>query len=124
MRPVHTDNAPKAIGPYSQAIAVDKFLFCSGQIPLVPETMQLAGSDIETQTEQVLKKVTNVLKAEGMGLNNIVKTTVFMKDLGEFAKMNAIYQKHFGDHRPARSTIEVARLPMDVKVEIECIASK
>lgn len=124
MRYVQTERAPKAIGPYSQAIAIDNLLFCSGQIPLNPETMQVASQDIEGQTEQVLKNIKGLLASEGLDLNNVVKTTVFLKDMGEFPKMNAIYQKHFGDHRPARSTVEVARLPMDVRVEIECIACK
>lgn len=125
MHYVQTEKAPKAIGPYSQAVSLDGgFVFCSGQIPLNPETMQLSGIDIETQTDQVFQNIRAVLASEGMNLNQVVKTTVFLKDLNDFSKMNAIYQKNFGDHKPARSTIQVARLPMDALVEIECIASE
>lgn len=120
---IHSEKAPKAIGPYSQAVAVGNFLFCSGQIPLNPETMEVEAGNIEIQTERVLKNLTAVLAANGMGLHNVVKTTVFIKDMNEFPLINAVYEKMFGTHRPARSTVEVARLPRDVKVEIECIAA-
>ncbi len=121
---VHTENAPKAIGPYSQAITLGEFVFCSGQIPLDPQSMQIVGTEIEAQTTQVLKNLEAVLKAAGSGLNRVVKTTVFLKNFNDFQTMNSIYEKAFGAHKPARSTVEVARLPRDVLVEIECIAHK
>ncbi len=120
--PLHTDNAPKAIGPYSQAIRVGEFIFCSGQIPLDPATMQVVEGDIETQTRRVMQNLSAVLEAAGSSLSRVVKTTVFMQDLGEFARMNAIYGKFFTAHPPARSTVQVAALPRNVKIEIECVA--
>lgn len=123
MKIIHTDKAPKAIGPYSQAVAVGDFLFCSGQIPLIPETMEIIAGDVEVQTQRVIQNLEAVLEANGLSLQNIVKTTLFIKDMNEFPKINGVYEKMFGSHRPARSTVEVARLPRDVKVEIECVAS-
>ena len=120
---VHTELAPKAIGPYSQATVFGNLVFCSGQIPLNPETMEIYGSEIEAQTGLVLKNLQAVLKQAGADLNSVVKTTVFLKNFGDFAKMNAIYEHAFGGHKPARSTVEVSRLPRDVLVEIECIAT-
>lgn len=119
---IHTDAAPKAIGPYSQAIRAGDYLFCSGQIPLDPATMQLVEGDIETQTRRALTNLQNVLEAAGSGLSRVVKTTVFMSDLSEFARMNAVYGEFFGDSPPARSTVQVAALPRGAKIEIECIA--
>lgn len=116
-----TDKAPAAIGPYSQAAQVGPFLYASGQIPLRADGTLVEG-DITAQTEQVLANIKAVLAEAGGSLNNIVKTTVFIKDMNDFAPMNEIYGKHFGDHKPARSTVEVARLPRDVKVEIEFVA--
>lgn len=116
-----TDKAPSAIGPYSQAAQVGPFLYASGQIPLRADGTLVEG-DIVAQTEQVLANIKAVLAEAGGSLNNIVKTTVFIKDMNDFALMNEIYGKHFGDHKPARSTVEVARLPRDVKVEIEFVA--
>ncbi|EST51754.1 endoribonuclease L-PSP [Brevibacillus panacihumi W25] len=116
-----TDKAPSAIGPYSQAAQVGPFLYASGQIPLRADGTLVEG-DIVAQTEQVLANIKAVLAEAGGSLNNIVKTTVFIKDMNDFAPMNEIYGKHFGDHKPARSTVEVARLPRDVKVEIEFVA--
>lgn len=124
MKIIHSEKAPKAIGPYSQAIAVGDLLFCSGQIPLVPETMEIIAGDVEVQTQRVIQNLAAVLEAHGFSLQNIVKTTVFIKDMNEFPKINGVYEKMFGSHRPARSTVEVARLPRDVKVEIECVASR
>lgn len=124
MRVIETGDAPKAIGPYSQAIDVGEFIFCSGQVPLHPGTGEMVGNDIEAQTDQVLKNVNGLVKAAGLKLTNVVKTTVFMKNLGDFPRMNAIYERHFGSHRPARSTVEVSRLPKDALVEIECILKK
>jgi 2-iminobutanoate/2-iminopropanoate deaminase len=121
---IFTDNAPKAIGPYSQAIVLGDLVFCSGQIPLDPKTMEIVGTTIEPQTKQVLENLQAVLKAAGTDLSRVVKTTVFLKNFSDFQSMNAIYEGFFGASKPARSTVEVARLPRDVLVEIECIASK
>jgi 2-iminobutanoate/2-iminopropanoate deaminase len=119
---VQTDNAPKAIGPYSQAIKTDGLVFASGQIPLDPETMQIVEGGIREQTERVMNNLRAVLLAAGSSLDRVVKTTVFLADLGDFAEMNEIYGKFFGDAPPARSTVEVSRLPRDVRVEIDVIA--
>ena len=119
---VATKDAPQAIGPYSQAIKVGGFLFTSGQIAIDPATGQVIEGDIAAQTERVMKNLAAILKAGGLSLQRVVKTTVFLKSMGDFATMNEIYGKHFGEHRPARSTVEVARLPKDVLVEIEVIA--
>jgi len=121
---VTTPDASAAIGPYSQAISVGNLVFCSGQIALDPATMQIVGEDIETQTRQVFKNMRAVLKAENLTLSSVVKCTVFMKDLNDFAKMNTLYAEEFGTNKPARSTVQVARLPRDVLIEIECIAVK
>jgi reactive intermediate/imine deaminase len=123
MKIVATDAAPRAIGPYCQAICRDGLVFCSGQIPLDPASMQVVPGGIEAQTERVLQNLGAVLEAAGSGLSKVLKTTVFLKDLGDFAKMNAVYERALGGHTPARSTVEVARLPLDVLVEIECIAA-
>jgi reactive intermediate/imine deaminase len=119
---IASEAAPRAIGPYSQAIKHGGLIFCSGQIPLDPQSMVVVAGGIEAQTTQVLKSLTAVLAAAGSSLSKVVKTTVFLQDLEHFAAMNAIYAKAFGDHAPARSTVQVARLPLDVLVEIECIA--
>ena len=122
LKPVHTDKAPQAIGPYSQAIVTDGWVFCSGQIPLDPETMELSGGDVARQTDLVLNNLRAVLEAAGAGLDTVVKTTVFLKDMNDFAAMNEVYASHFGDHRPARAAVQAAALPKDVDVEIECVA--
>lgn len=122
LRPVKTDQAPGAIGPYSQAVEVDGWVFCSGQIPLDPATGELVTGDIGTQTDMVLKNVSAVLKAAGASLDRVVKTTVFLADMGDFAGMNEVYARHFGDHRPARAAVAVRTLPKNVDVEIEAIA--
>jgi 2-iminobutanoate/2-iminopropanoate deaminase len=119
---ITSDKAPAAIGPYSQAVRVGNLLYTSGQIPLDPATMQLVEDDITTQTHQVLKNMTAVLEEAGGSLKSIAKNTVFLKDMADFAKMNEIYSQYFGDHKPARSTIQVAKLPLDARVEIESIA--
>lgn len=119
---LHTDAAPKAIGPYSQAIRAGELIFCSGQIPLDPVSMQLIEGDIEAQTRRVLQNLAAVLTAAGSGLDKVVKTTVFLQDLGEFARMNAVYAEFFSAAPPARSTVPVASLPRGAKIEIECIA--
>lgn len=121
MKIVHSDAAPKAIGPYSQGIAIDGWFFSSGQIPLTPEGNIVEGG-IEAQTEQVFANLRAVLAAAGSSLDQVVKTTVFVQDLNDFGKLNAVYEKAFGSHKPARSTVQVARLPRDVLVEIEVIA--
>lgn len=123
MKSVLTENAPQAIGPYSQAIVVDKFVFCSGCIPLDPSDMTVHAVKIEDQTTQVLKNMTAILEASGSSLKNVVKTTVFLKDMADFQEMNSVYARFFDGHKPARSTIQVAKLPLDVLVEIECIAT-
>jgi 2-iminobutanoate/2-iminopropanoate deaminase len=122
METIASPEAPATIGPYSHAIRAGEFIFCSGQIPLDPATMEPVRGDIAAQTQQVLDNLAAVLAAAGAGLANIVKTTVFLADMNDFAAMNAVYTKAFGDHKPARSTVQVARLPKDVRVEIECIA--
>ncbi|MHC4386624.1 MAG: RidA family protein [Planctomycetota bacterium] len=122
MNIIRTTQAPEAIGPYSQAVVAGDLVFCSGQIPLDPATMNLIGQTAAEQTAQVLTNLSEVLKAADSGLEKVVKTTVFLSDMNDFAEMNKVYAKFFGDHKPARATVEVARLPKDVKVEIECIA--
>ncbi len=120
--PIHTDHAPAAIGPYSQAIAADGWVFCSGQIPLDPDTMELVGGTIDEQTDQVLRNLSEVLHAAGSSLQHVVKTTVFLADMNDFAAMNKVYEQHFGEHRPARAAVQAAALPKFCNVEIECIA--
>jgi len=120
---VHSDKAPKAIGPYSQAIVAGNLVFCSGQIPINPETMKIEAVTVEEQTRQVLENITQVLATVGLSLSQIVKTTVFLKNMADFPRMNGVYTEVFNGHRPARSTVEISRLPMDALVEIECIAS-
>jgi len=122
MESIQTDRAPQAIGPYSQAIKANGFIFASGQIPLNPVTMQIVEGGIEEQTRQVLDNLVAVLEAAGSSLDKVVKTTVYLADMGEFAAMNEIYSKYFGGAKPARATVQVARLPRDVKVEIDLVA--
>ena len=119
---VQTDKAPKAIGPYSQAIKTDGFVFASGQIPLDPASMQIVEGGIREQTERVMNNLSAVLQAAGSSLERVVKTTVFLADLSDFADMNETYGRFFGVAPPARSTVQVSRLPRDVKVEIDVIA--
>jgi 2-iminobutanoate/2-iminopropanoate deaminase len=120
---VSTEKAPKALGPYSQALKAGGFVWCSGQIPINPATNSIEATTIEDQTRQAISNLRNVLEAAGTSLANVVKTTVFIKDMNDFAALNGVYAEMFGDTKPARSCVEVARLPKDVKVEIECIAS-
>lgn len=122
MESIQTDRAPQAIGPYSQAIKANGFVFASGQIPLDPATGQLVDGDIAAQTTQVLNNVRAVLEAAGSSLERVVKTTVFLADMNDFAALNEVYAGFFGATRPARSTVQAARLPRDVKVEIEVVA--
>ena len=119
---ISTDRAPGAIGPYSQAVIANGFAFLSGQIPIDPATNQLIEGDVVAQTVRVLENMKIVLEACGSSLAQVVKTTVFVKDLGEFAKINETYSRYFPENPPARSTVEAARLPRDVRVEIECVA--
>jgi 2-iminobutanoate/2-iminopropanoate deaminase len=122
MESIQTDRAPQAIGPYSQAIKANGFIFASGQIPLDPATMQIVEGGIEDQTERVLNNLKAVLEAAGSSLDRVVKTTVYLADMNEFAAMNEIYARYFGATKPARATVQVARLPRDVKVEIDVVA--
>ncbi|BDC49987.1 reactive intermediate/imine deaminase [Bryobacterales bacterium F-183] len=119
---IATDRAPKAIGPYAQAVVHNGIAYLSGQIPLDPATMQIVEGGIAEQTTRVLENLKAVLEASGSSLEQVLKTTVFLKDMGEFTLMNEVYAKYFEGNTPARATVEVARLPRDVKVEIECIA--
>lgn len=121
-RIVKTEDAPQAIGPYSQAVVAGGFVFTSGQIPTDPATGQFVAGGIAEQTEQVLRNVSKVLEAAGTGLGRVVRTTVFLADMNDFAAMNEVYGKFFGDDPPARSTVEAARLPRDARVEIDVIA--
>lgn len=114
--------APKAVGPYSQAIKVGNLIFCSGQIPLHPDTGEIVGTDVATQTEQVLKNLDAVLRVVDSGLYQVAKTTVYLNNMDDFAEMNAVYAKYFQVEPPARATVEVSRLPKEVLVEIDCIA--
>lgn len=119
---VTTPAAPAAIGPYSQAIRVDNLLFVSGQIPLDPKSGELISSGIEAETRRVMENLAAILEAAGTGFDKVVKTTIFLKDMANFAKVNEIYGSYFKPPFPARATVEVARLPKDVRVEIDCIA--
>lgn len=123
LRPIQTDRAPAAIGPYSQAIACNGLVFTAGQIPLDPRTGELVGGDVAAQTERVLQNLAAVLEAAGSALDAVVKTTVFLRDMNDFAAMNEVYGRFFGEHRPARSAVQAARLPRDVAVEIEAVAA-
>src|SRR5690349_12196376 len=122
MKIVSTDRAPQAIGPYSQAVVSGGFAFLSGQIPLDPATGQMLEGDISAQTERVLENLKAVLEACGSSLSRVVKTTVYLKDMGEFARMNEVYARFFAENAPARATVEAARLPRGASVEIDCIA--
>lgn len=122
LRRVHTEEAPAAIGPYSQGIVIGDLVFTAGQIPLDPATMQVVEGDIAVQTDRALRNLSAILETAGASLSSVVKTTVFLEDMNEFTAMNEVYARWFGDHRPARSAVEVARLPKDVKIEIEAIA--
>jgi len=119
---IHSDHAPKAIGPYSLAIRVGDFVFCSGQLGLDPNTGNLVSGGVEAETRRALENLAAVLQAAGTSLERVVKTTVFLLDMNDFARMNAVYAEFFPANPPARSTIQVARLPRDGRVEIEAIA--
>ncbi len=119
---VHTEKAPKAIGPYSQAIQAGPFLFVSGQVPIDPSTGELVAGDIRQQTRQVLENIKNILGSRGLAMEQVVKTTLFLKDMGNFSQVNEVYATYFQAEPPARSTVEVAKLPRNVDIEIEAIA--
>jgi 2-iminobutanoate/2-iminopropanoate deaminase len=119
---ISTKDAPQAIGPYSQAIKANGFVFTSGQIAIDPATQQVVAGDVAAQTERVLHNVSEILEAAGSGLGKVVRSTVFLKDMNDFAAMNQVYGKYFSSAAPARSTVEVARLPKDVLVEIDVVA--
>jgi len=120
---IHTNAAPAAVGPYSQAVRAGRMVYTAGQIGLDPATGRLVAGDVEAQTERVLQNLQAVLQAAGGGLEQVVKTTVFLRDMGQFAAMNGVYARFFGDHRPARSTVAVVGLPLDAQVEIEAVAA-
>jgi len=124
MKVISTPSAPQAIGPYSQAIVADNLVFCSGQVALDPATKELVPGGVEEQTRQVLKNLGNVLAAGGSSFARVLRTTVYLKSMGDFAAMNAVYGQHFTGAAPARATVEVARLPKDALVEIDCIAAQ
>jgi 2-iminobutanoate/2-iminopropanoate deaminase len=123
LKTVETPSAPAAIGPYSQAIVHAGVVFTAGQIPLDPQSMQVVEGDVAVQTRQVMKNLQAVLQAAGSDLSRVIKTTVFLRDMNDFAAMNEVYGRAFGDHKPARSTVQAARLPRDVSVEIEVVAA-
>lgn len=120
---VSTEKAPGAIGPYSQAIKVGGMVYCSGQIPIDPATGEFVSDVVAEQTEQVLRNLSEVLAAAGSSLDDVVKTTVFLADMNDFAEMNEVYGRFFSENKPARATVQAARLPRDARVEIECIAA-
>lgn len=122
MEMINTDKAPAAIGPYSQGVRVDNLLFISGQMPLDPNTMDIIPGTIKEQTARVIENLKAILEEAGLTLNNVVKTTVFIKDMNDFANINEVYASYFTENKPARACVEVARLPKDVGVEIEAIA--
>lgn len=123
MKKITTEKAPQAIGPYSQAVASDNFVFTSGQIAIDPSTNQFEEGDIEKQTIRVLENIKHILIAAGTSMEKVVKTTVFLTDMNDFAKMNEVYERHFS-HKPARSTIQAAKLPKNARIEIDAIAEK
>jgi 2-iminobutanoate/2-iminopropanoate deaminase len=121
---ISTDNAPAAIGPYSQAVQYDDFLFVSGQIAFDPATGELVEGDIEVQTKRVLENVKAIIEAAGMKLENVVKCSCFLSNMGDFVRFNSVYESYFGESAPARETVEVSRLPKDVQVEVSAICGK
>ena len=119
-----TENAPAPIGPYSQAVEMNGFVYCSGQIPLDAKTGEIIGENVEAQTEKVMQNISEVLKAADLDFKSVIKTTIFITDMANFQKLNAVYAKYFGDQPPARSTVAVRGLPKDVLVEIEVLAAR
>ena len=122
LKVVHTDDAPAAIGPYSQAIVCDGWVFASGQVALDPATGELTGGSVAQQTDRVFRNLAAVLSASGSSLQSVVKTTVYLSDMNDFTEMNEVYARHFGEHRPARATVQAAGLPKAVDVEIDAVA--
>jgi len=122
-RIIHTNQAPTAIGPYSQAIRIGDFLYTSGQIALDPESGQFLFGEIEEETEQTIKNISAIIQAEGLSLENVIKTTVYLSDLKNFERMNQVYEKYFSENKPARACVQVAALPKGAKVEIDAIAA-
>jgi 2-iminobutanoate/2-iminopropanoate deaminase len=119
---IQTDKAPKAIGPYSQAIRAGNLLFLSGQIPIDPKTGELIGEDIRQQTQRALENIKGLLESQGLGMGDVIKVTIFLRDMGNFNQVNEVYATYFSSSPPARSTVEVARLPRNAEIEIEAIA--
>lgn len=122
LQTIQTDNAPKAIGPYSQAIKANGFVYVSGQIPINPKTGELVGGSIVDATRQVMQNLTTIIETAGTSLDNVVKTTIYLKDLSDFDEVNRTYGEFFPNHKPARATVEVSRLPKDVRIEVDAIA--
>jgi 2-iminobutanoate/2-iminopropanoate deaminase len=122
MKPIYSESAPKALAPYSHAIQSGNLIFCSGQTPLNPETMKIEGATVTEQTLLVLNNLERVLQAAGCDRTNIVRTNVYLKNMADFERMNKAYGEFFGEHKPARTTVEVSRLPLDALVEIDCVA--
>lgn len=122
MNYINTDAAPKAVGPYSQAVVVNDTVYCSGQIPLVPETGELIGGDIIASTKRALTNMFAVVEAAGATKDTIAKVTIFVRDMGQFKTINGVYEEFFGEHRPARAVVEVSKLPLDAEIEMDCIA--
>ena len=122
MDKISTDKAPSAIGPYSQAVRAGQFVFCSGQVGIDPATGKFIGADVESQTRQVMQNLRGVLTAAGLDLNHVAKTTIFLAHMEDFSSVNEIYGTEFGEHKPARATVQVGRLPLGALVEIECVA--
>lgn len=122
MQRIQTDDAPAAIGPYSQAMKLDQLVFTAGQVAIDPQTMEVVDGDVTAQTERVMQNLAAILDSAGAALGSVLKTTVYLADMNDFAAMNEVYGRHFGEHRPARSTVQVSRLPKDVLVEIDAIA--
>lgn len=123
LKTIYTKKSPEPVGPYSQAIQFQDLLFCSGQIPLDPQTNEIVGKEIQGQTKQVMENIKSFLESQNLDFNSIIKTTIFVKNMDDFSSMNEIYASYFSDHKPARSCVEVARLPKDVLVEIEILAT-
>lgn len=122
MKPINVADAPNAIGPYCHAMKAGNLLFCSGQTPLNPNTMEIEGATIEEQTERVLRNISMVLKGVQLTLNDVVKTTVYLKNMDDFQGMNKVYERMFQEHKPSRTTVSIKQNPLDALVEIECIA--
>lgn len=122
MQMINTDKAPKAIGPYSQAIKYENLIFISGQIAIDPKTQELIKSDIKKQTERIMENIKAILEEAGLSLNHVIKTTIYLKNINDFPALNEVYGKYFTEHKPARATIEVSNLPKGALVEIEAIA--